>query len=102
MAGLTLKLQDVSNVKNDLRVQVAEALGNVQLEKEKAQRFAESEAGERRTLDLQLKAEKARTSFLESRIQKLEAQLQDTNHNLDVWRSAALEQRLHAERTSVS
>lgn len=85
----------------DLRVQLAEARAGIELEREKGLRAGENHATEARTLDLQLKAEKARGAFLDSKAQKAEAELAAVTQNLDVWRSAALEQRLRAEQGAV-
>lgn len=85
----------------ELRVQLAEARASIELEREKGLRAGEKHATDARTLDLQLKAEKARGAFLDSKVQKAEAELAAVTQNLDVWRSAALEQRLRAEQSAV-
>ena len=83
-------------------MQLTQALAEVKLEQEKAIRSGDDEAAKSRNMELQLKGEKARTSFLENKVQKLEAESHELNQNLDVWRSAALEQRLRAEQSAVS
>lgn len=64
--------------------------------------MADTEANAKRTMELQLKAEKARTSYLETKVQRAEADVAEVASNLDAWRSAALEQRMRAEQATVS
>jgi hypothetical protein len=82
-------------------VQLTQALADVQFEQEKSIRTGDEEASKSRNFELQLKGEKARSTFLENKVQKLENDFNEVNQNLDVWRSAALEQRLRAEQSAV-
>lgn len=99
---LRVELVEANDARTDLRVQLAQANANTNLEQEKAVRVAETEATARRSLEIQLNGEKGRTSYLEKKATKLETELHEVNQNLDVWRSAALEQRLRAEQSAVS
>lgn len=74
----------------------------MRFEQEKAIRMADTEANAKRTIELQLKAEKARAAYLETKMQRSEADVGEVASNLDAWRSAAIEQRLRAEQATVS
>ncbi|KLT39269.1 hypothetical protein CC85DRAFT_198953 [Cutaneotrichosporon oleaginosum] len=97
---LRAQLAQSANDRSDLKVQLTQAVADVRYEQEKAIRMADTEANAKRTMELQLKAEKARTSYLETKVQRAEADLSEVASNLDAWRSAALEQRMRAEQAT--
>ncbi|BEI81953.1 hypothetical protein CcaverHIS002_0211130 [Cutaneotrichosporon cavernicola] len=97
---LRAELAQSDKDRSDLKVQVTQAVADVRYEQEKAIRMADTEANAKRTMELQLKAEKARTTYLETKVQRAEADVSEVASNLDAWRSAALEQRMRAEQAT--